>query len=129
MVNPYESSQLDRDDHAVIAGRVASPHFTHITVNGCNLMGLLNFFAFIGVLALVVPVILPLSRMLGVIVLVSAVCGCPAIDFTRRIRCARGELWMRLLSPHAGGSLFFIPVWAVYPAMAVTGFAILLSKN
>ena len=121
-----ESPQLSQDSPASING-APPPHFTHITVNGCNLIGLLNVFACIGALALMS--ILPVNGILGLIWFALVIGGCIAFDFSMRIRSAERPVWLRLLSPHAGGALFFLPVWAIYPGMAITGLALVLLKK
>ena len=93
------------------------PHFTHITVNGCNLLGLINIFVFIGLMCL--TTMLPDNRVLRFGFVVLVVCGSCAADLVSRLSTGQGGRVLRLLSPHAGGALFFIPVWTVYPSMVI----------
>ncbi len=127
--NPYGLPQgaLGSADTEVEAQRPSRPYFTHITLHGCNLLGLANVFAFIGGLTLSTTLIAalppwPANRALGLAVLALfglVVCRPCVFDFVLRIRTGSGGRLMRLLSPHAGGALFYIPVWAVYPATAI----------
>jgi len=113
-------------DAALDAKRSLQPYFTHITVHGCNLAGLANVFACIGAMFLT---ILSCNGLLGAVVLVLAVCGCCAFDFVFRVSFGSGGRLIRLISPHAGGALLYIPVWAVYPALAVYAIVMLLHKG
>jgi hypothetical protein len=100
-----------------------------ITAHGCNLLGLANFFAFLGVVAFAPMIISPVSPVLGAVVMGLGVCGCCVFDFALRILTGSGGRLMRLLSPHAGGAIFYIPVWVVYPAMAIFGLVMVLHGN
>jgi hypothetical protein len=122
-----EVPPTNEDQLGAAAFAAPPPHFTHITVNGCNLMGLLNIFGCIGILVLVI--VLPVSGIPGLILIIFAAFLSFASDLFFRIRSRRRKLWIQLLSPHAGGSLFFIPVWATYPAMAITILVMLLFKR
>ena len=52
MVSPYESPQssLEKSGSGPELDRPSRPYYTHITVNGCNLLGLANIFVSIGFL-------------------------------------------------------------------------------
>jgi hypothetical protein len=87
-------------------------------------MGVSNFLVFICGL-LLLP-FLSGSGILILVVLVTVVLSCFAFDLAVRRKSNVSGRWMRLLSPSAGGSLFFVPIWAVYPIMALTGLVMLL---
>jgi hypothetical protein len=110
------------------AKRPSRAYFTHITVNGCNLLGLANVFVFI-VLFITIAKTVPAGQVLGVVLMGLTACGCCVFDLTLRVQTGSGGRLNRLLSSHAGGALVFIPVWAVYPTMAVIGLVMILHRN
>ena len=130
MVNPYESprGELGEDASTPKARRASRPYFTHILLNGCNLLGVTNLFAFIGLLWLVVAIDAPANNALRGVVLALAASGCMLWDLAVRVLTVRESRLIRLLSPYAGGTLVFIPVWAVYLAGFVTMAVIILTR-
>jgi hypothetical protein len=103
------------------------PHFTHITVNGCNLLGLINVFAFMGLMCL--TAMLPDNRVLRIGFAVLVVCGSCAADLVSRLSTGNGGGVLPLLSPHAGGALLFTPVWAVYPGLIIAAVVAVIVKR
>jgi hypothetical protein len=131
MVNPYESPQTksDQAEPTLQARPTWSHYFTHITVNGCNILGLVNLLAFIGAFVAIIAVAPPVeNRTVGMLLMALAVCVCSGFDLAIRQATVREGRWRRLLSPHAGGALVFIPLWAIYPAFALVVLGIVLYR-
>lgn len=131
MVNPYQSprSPIEKNDSRAAVGQSSRPYFTHITVKGCNLLGLANFFTFVGLLTLLITTMPAGNRALAVVLLGLVVCGCSGFDLALRVLNSTGSRLTRLLSPFAGGALAFIPVWIIYPVMVAVGLILVLNKG
>ena len=100
----------------------------HVTHAGCNLLGLANFFGFIGGMAAIICIIAPPARAVSLTLGIVLICSCMAVDLLWRLRMNAGGM-MKLLAPHAGGAVFFIPVWAVYPILLAVGIAAVVQKG
>lgn len=120
--NPYRSpTQPSVEETALSESALFSiRHFTLITVSGCNLLGLINFFGYIGGLMLG-PILAGYgARWTGLVVGGALILLCPIVDLVFRLHANPREKLLGLLSPYRGGSLFFIPVWLVCFAMFIT---------
>ncbi len=86
---------------------------------GTNLLGLLEIFAFVGVLF--VPSLLPGDLAVSVsAVLFPVVLGAIAVqDVWWRLTDPDPMGWMRLISPFTGGCFLFLPLWILFPCFGV----------
>jgi hypothetical protein len=91
--------------------------FTHITGHGCNILGLLNFFGFIGGLYLVG--VSSELKGIGLIIFCLTFFVCIMFDLTWRFQ-RNPELGVkRFFLSFTGGSLFYIPVWLIYLLLVI----------
>jgi hypothetical protein len=96
-----------------------------ITHQGCNILGLLNLFVVI--IGMHIAVLLP--GWPGRIFLLLLVVGCVVYDIVDRTYSKTEYGKCRCLFPSAGGSLLFVPVWTMYPLMAVVGLIVFLLQE
>ena len=111
-------SEIGSESEPSQPGPTALPHFTQITHYGCNLLGLVNVFAFIGLMTTIIERA-PDNRFLRAGLLVLIALACCAFDVWMRLLSPGEPRWRKLRSTHAGGALVFIPVWAIYPAFLI----------
>lgn len=78
---------------------------------GANILGLLELFAFFGIMTAEITYVAPYSRvMLGVMFLANFV-GIIGFDLWWRLRQPEPSRWARLFSPFTGGCFVFAPIW------------------
>jgi hypothetical protein len=97
-------------------------HLTRITnLMGCNILGVLELAALVGAMAAIIPADWP-AQWLGQACLVAAGALISAFDFTWRYREVEPASLWRLVWPFTGGSMFYIPIWAllVFVPLGVT---------
>jgi hypothetical protein len=100
------------------------PHLTRIVAVpfGFNILGLLEFFAWIGIPAVMtndsLPEWLPLALMCVVMIAIVA------FDLWWRPGQPESGTWGNWFSPYTGGCFFFLPGWLL-PTVALFGMVII----
>ncbi len=97
------------------------------THHGCNILGLLNFLVFFGGVYVVVGMAFP--QPIGGLLLLLLVLACPSYDVIDRAHSAPERGPWRFLLPSAGGTLFMVPIWTVYPLMLIGALVALLCQR
>jgi hypothetical protein len=95
---------------------------------GTNILGLLEFFAIIGVFIATITLLSPISRVLANAVLLVAVLGIIVLDLVWRSRQPESSRWSLLFSPFAGGCFLFVPIWLLFPVFILSILAVVLVK-
>jgi hypothetical protein len=97
---------------------------------GVNLLGLLELFAFIGVLFGMIALTNYVHAVILLALLVGSVIGIIVFDLWWRRGQPEVTWWGRLFSPFAGGCFFYVPIWLLFPG-GIVGciIAVLLNRK
>jgi hypothetical protein len=98
---------------------------THIVIlnGGANLLGLLEFFAWVGVMALAVSVLE--YKLLSAAIFIIGWFIIIGFDLLWRLKQVEYDKISRLFSPFCGGCFVFLPIWFVF-SVGMIGLVILV---
>ena len=92
---------------------------------GVNILGLLEFFALIGILSLP-SFVNSIPGIIGGLILCLGFAGIIAFDLWWRSRLPNLSWRARLLSPYEGGCFVFVPIWLLFALASLIGIVALL---
>jgi hypothetical protein len=95
---------------------------------GVNILGLVEMFSFVGILAGTSAIDNQIPRILGALVLSMGFVAPTVFDLWWRIRQPERSVWVRLFSPFTGGCFIYIPIWLVFAGGFVAGVVAILTK-
>jgi hypothetical protein len=123
MIDPYESSRIPQLVAEPEGSQSPPPSFMHITVSGCNILGVAAFTVFIAITSSFLGVE---NRLLRGTILVVSIVGFCAFDLIMRLSVSNVGRVARFLSTRAGGAMLFVPMWIMFLTaltIAVLGIA------
>lgn len=128
-INPYDTptpdGELAASQYDLRTSAIAAAMTRIVVFPFGNILGLLEFF---GAFGTAVGACLTAGKT-AIVIAPFCILAVMTLDIWWRMGQPEKALWARLLSPYAGGCIFLLPFWLLFPLMFVVGLILALTPN